>query len=156
MANGAPAAEAPANSLLDPTVRDQIVLQTRWRGSCTRRTHICECDVCGVKFTRKDSLTRHSRKHSGKSFVCQACGKCFAENYYFKRHKCRSYAGPPAPGSNPGVAGPAPGAPDLAESPSGRSSLFNFDDADVASGAESSLSGGANPAGIACEDKGAA
>ena len=38
----------------------------------------CKCDQCGKRFTRKDSLKKHTLIHLGEErpqFTCEVCGK---------------------------------------------------------------------------------
>ncbi|KAJ6640572.1 Zinc finger protein [Pseudolycoriella hygida] len=46
------------------------------------------CEECGKMFSRKSSLTRHSRYHSGeRPFACDECGMRFAQKCHIKPHK---------------------------------------------------------------------
>ncbi len=38
----------------------------------------CNCNTSGAAFTRKNTLTRHKKRHSGKpTYQCKTCGKSF-------------------------------------------------------------------------------
>ncbi|KAI8484923.1 hypothetical protein Bbelb_373300 [Branchiostoma belcheri] len=48
------------------------------------------CVVCGEKFTRRDSLKRHEKKHATLNsfqFVCNTCGKVFARRDKLTKHQ---------------------------------------------------------------------
>ena len=62
--------------------------------SVTRRNLIMTkhvCKTCGKKFTRKDSLKRHSVKHTSttpahEKYICEICGKEYARQDNLTRH----------------------------------------------------------------------
>ncbi|CAG2160479.1 unnamed protein product [Oppiella nova] len=54
------------------------------------RPFVCLYPDCGKRFTRKSTLNRHKRLHSGeKPFKCDYsdCGQCFAPKNILNRHK---------------------------------------------------------------------
>ncbi|KFP29387.1 Zinc finger and BTB domain-containing protein 37, partial [Colius striatus] len=45
------------------------------------------CRMCGKKYTRKDQLEYHIRKHTGnKPFHCHVCGKSFPFQAILNQH----------------------------------------------------------------------
>ncbi len=46
------------------------------------------CDICGVTFSRSDSVARHRKTHTGeKPHKCVTCGRAFARHDYLKSHE---------------------------------------------------------------------
>jgi uncharacterized Zn-finger protein len=52
------------------------------------RESIYKCNLCPKKFSRKSSLSRHYRKHTGeKRFSCEVCCKSFSRKDILNKHK---------------------------------------------------------------------
>lgn len=46
------------------------------------------CDLCGKRFTSRQSVYQHIQKHVGQKFLCNICGKCLSNrNNLTKHHK---------------------------------------------------------------------
>jgi transposase-like protein len=49
---------------------------------------IYKCNLCAKKFTRRSSLSRHFKKHTGeRSHSCEVCNKTFNRKDILKQHK---------------------------------------------------------------------
>ncbi|CAB3363735.1 Hypothetical predicted protein [Cloeon dipterum] len=60
-------------------------LQRHLKSHQENRSH--HCDLCGIGFTRKDTLLVHqTRKHGLQNFNCETCGKIFKLESQFKDH----------------------------------------------------------------------
>ena len=82
------------SKLISGKYRLGIHLKSHFK-ECIKKSHNTKkgkfvCKFCSASFTRKDSLNKHEKIHTGyrkkKEFSCSECGKLFKHKYSLKNH----------------------------------------------------------------------
>ena len=78
------------------TVNERLHVQSdECRYSCDiqRGEHPYLCEVCNKAFSKKSSLVRHNRTHSGDGpYICDVCNKAYSDKCNMIKHK-RKHSG---------------------------------------------------------------
>ena len=73
------------NYIVNAVVKPNISSK-RWQTQPTKESRIHPCPICDCKFTRKDTVERHLKRHIGENMICKLCGLEFKSFTEFEKH----------------------------------------------------------------------
>jgi uncharacterized Zn-finger protein len=63
----------------------ELVAHTRWHNQ--QGKYFCNSPSCEMRFVDEETLRRHKRTHTHKTFVCDICKKTFKQQRTLNKHK---------------------------------------------------------------------